>query len=501
MMTQSNTVLCDPRKAAASSPAWRVWKTVVPLNLVSAPIVVASLVIYAAVGSVVSYSPMWVVTFSVGIPVVLLAGFRRTRYLALVAAFGIAPFMPYVKAITGVRYGPLALDIALMVVVVAVVLDSALEHRCLRWSRPDSGVVLFMAIGIVQVFNPLGPGVLQALEGYRILVWQMVGFLLGRRLVQSPGDVRTVVTVLRIVATLVAIYAVKQYFLPSDLDGRMIELSSGDSVTYTALDSGRAFSTMSSPFHLSFLMTIMIILNVSVLELSRHKIAWIAQTLLFGVALLVAIVRTGWIGLVVGLVSLWLLKAVEKRRVVGSVGQLVLIGATLVLVSQPLLAYYPDSAITQRVASLTALTEESSYTGRVNSWPDVILPAIAANPFGYGVGSDNTTRNARFYSHNGFFYIAIEMGVPALLLVLLILAGAIRSSFRTCLTMRDPMLRSIGLWVLACWASIMVMGTFGAFIEVYPVSLYLWFFLGLITVLPEIENEHGATNEQDTNPT
>ncbi|MCL4553383.1 MAG: O-antigen ligase family protein, partial [Candidatus Marsarchaeota archaeon] len=377
------------------------------------------------VGMLAAVAPLWVITFSIGIPAVVPAVLPRTRYWALLMIFALAPIMPFVKAFTNVRYGPLALDGGLAIIALGLFGDQMVLRRRIKLSWAEITVLLFMSLGIIQAFNPLGPGIADAMEGYRMLVWQAVGYLLGRRLLQTRDQVRILVLVLRVVAVIVAIYGIKQYFFPSELDYRIILSTSGDPSTFTSLGQGRAFSTMSSAAHLSYFMVGMLLLNVSLFRLSRHKSWLMMQMGIMSLALLLTIVRTGWVGLLAGLVVMGILRAAERRSLTRALSLLALALMAYVLIGHVLNTYLPDFAITQRFDSLTNLTAEKHYQMRVDSWSETILPAIAANPLGYGTGSDTTASTARFYSHNGYFYVAIELGIPGLLLLSLILAGSL----------------------------------------------------------------------------
>ncbi|MCJ7634121.1 O-antigen ligase family protein [Candidatus Bathyarchaeota archaeon] len=437
------------------------------------------------VGATTAIVPLWTATFCVGIPALILAILPQTRYWALLTIFALAPFMPFMKAFTGIRYGPVVLDIGLLIIVLGLFADQLVISKKVRLSLLDIGVLIFMLLGVVQLFNPLGPGFSNALEGYRILLWQAVGYLLGRRLLHDTKQIRTLLLVLRIVAVIVAIYAIKQFFRPSQFDYSIIFSTSGSPSTYTSLGQGRAFSTMSSPAHLSHFMVSMLLLNVSLQEFSQRRFWLILQLGTIGLALLLTIVRTGWIGFLVGLVLIGVLKALEKRNVTLAIKQLAIGIVIFLIVGYSLGLYFPRNAITQRFDSLANLPAEKHYQMRVDSWIETIIPAIVRNPWGYGTGSDNTSGAARFFSHNGYFYVAVELGIPGLILIFSVLIGALFKSVRFHSNISNPLLRSISRWTISFWGAALVMAVFGAFLEVYPVILYGWFFLGLIDTFPK----------------
>jgi hypothetical protein len=456
--------------------------------LVPVALVCVAAGLFAAVG------PLWVATFAVGVPLLALALTARTRFLALLMVAGLAPFMSYVKALTGIRYGPLVLDAALLVIALGLFVADLIQHGRIHLSRGECCILLFMALGAVQVLNPLGPGLAVALEGYRILVWQAVGYLLGRRLLCSRAHIRALMIVLRTTALVVAIYGIKQLYLPSDLDRYIILTTSGDPSTYTSIGQGRAFSTMSSPFHLGYFMAMMLLMKISVPECAGHRARVGMQIGILGIALLLTIVRTAWIGLLTGLVLLSALQALEQDRFFILIKRLALVGVILVMIWFGLHRYWPENKITQRVSSLANPTAERNYRLRLEGWRERTLPLILANPFGYGTGSDTTSSAALVYSHNGFFYIAIELGIPGLVLVLYVVFAALLKALRSHTQIKDPLLRGVSRWMLACWGAMLAMAMIGGFLEVYPVALYAWLFLGALDVLPQTDM---ATTQSD----
>ncbi len=438
-------------------------------------------------GMLTARLPSWVATFLPGAPAVGLALARRTRFSALVSILCLAPFMPYLKALTGVRYGPLALDAALAVLLLGWVLDQLAAHKPIAMSRADILAIAFILLGAVQLFNPSGPGLAPALEGYRMLVWQAVGFLVGRRLIESPEQLRTLLGALRLSMTLVALYAIKQVLSPSIFDQRIVLSTVGDPSTYTSLGTFRAFSTMSSPFHLAYFMVQALLLHISLLEVTQSKTLVVPQMLVSSVALLLSIVRTGWVGLVIGLVAAVAISSPRGKRVVYIAARFVACLAAASGLFFVLTRYLPQASITERMLSLTNIAEDRNYRLRQSGWQETILPAIRANPLGYGTGSDTTASSAQFYSHNGFLYVAIELGIAGLLVVIVLLVVALAQAQRSRAQLQDPFLRAVATWALSSWIALLGMATVGGFLEVYPVTLYAWFMLGVATIMPRLD--------------
>jgi hypothetical protein len=246
---------------------------------------------------------------------------------------------------------------------------------------------------------------------------------------------------------------------------------------------------MSSPAHLSYFMVSILLLVASVMKTIRHKAWLLGLVLIAGLALLLTIVRTGWIGLIFGLGILGLMKAVEDKRITQLARQILPAICVLALVAGILSSYIPEFAITRRLYSFTRLTEDYNLRLRTDSWTETIIPAILRNPLGYGIGSDGVSDEALFYSHNGFFYILIETGAPGLVLILSVLFIALGQATLKHFRLKDPFLISISRWTVTFWCVLLLMSSVGALLEVYPVLLYAWFFLGMVSVLPDLERK------------
>ena len=429
----------------------------------------------------------WILTLAAGLPFVILAAVPQTRRWALLSVFAVAPFFPMLKAFTGVRYGPIMLDLALLCVLTGLYAHLLVPRRKFYISGMELAVIAFMILAALHVFNPLGPPLKVALAGYRILAWQLVGFLIARKLRLTRVLIRKVVVMLLITASVVALYGIKQSFFYTQYDNQIVLSTSGASSSYTSLGHRRAFSTMSSPAHLGYFMCAAILLAASILSLRRYRTILSFSLLLMSFALLLTIIRTAWIGVLCGLVLLGLLRAAETKRIFPALRYATLTILSFLLILFCLTSYFPDSAITKRLFSIAAPTEQRHFKMRVDSWYETIIPAIIANPFGYGTGSDTTSSEAIFYSHNGYLYVAIELGLLGLILAIGILVYGLLEGLRSHFKLKDPFLLAISRWTLAFWGALLIMASVGALFEVYPVILYGWFFLSLLHRIPMLD--------------
>ena len=449
------------------------------LGLVGGLLLILALAAVLLLSLIASVAPTVLLAFGAGVPLVILAVSPNTRFASLVGILVLAPLMPYLRTFTGIREGPASLDIAMVILFLVLLADHLLARRLtLDWL--DLVVAGYIAIGFLQLFNPLSPGMSDALESFRRLVLPALGFFLGKWMIRSLDQVKILVIALAVVSLFIAVYAVRQSIAPSAADWRFVQSTVGSPTTYTSLGRFRAFSTLSSPAHLAYLMTSMLLLFFALFAAKSIPRPWFV----LGVAVLAAgsivtIVRVGWVGVIAGLLVMFVLAPTLARS--GGLARLLLAAVAFAgLLVYVLVVLQPDPAMSTRFRSLANLPAEKHYADRVTSWQATIVPAIRSHPLGYGLGSDSTRSTALFSAHNGYFYIAIEMGVVAVFLVLVIMGSAFLRAYRGLRQRGPPLFTALHLWV-ACWTvALLVMATFGDLLQVYPVNLYYWFFFGAI---------------------
>jgi putative inorganic carbon (HCO3(-)) transporter len=443
---------------------------------------------------VASVAPTVLLAYGAGVVVAVLAINPSTRFASLIGIFMLAPLLPYLRTFTGIREGPASIDVAMIVLFLVLLGDHLLSRRLtLDWL--ELVIAAYVALGLLQIFNPLSPGLSDALESFRRLVLPAVGFFLGMWMIRSLDDVKVLLIALAAVSLFVAAFAVKQSLAPSAADWNFVRTTIGSPTTYTSLGRFRAFSTLSSPAHLAYLMTFMLLLFFALYATKSIPRLWfVLGVLLLAAGSIVSIVRVGWVGTVAGVLVMFVLAPRLSKG--GATRRLLLAAAAFAgLLFYVLVVVQPDPAMATRFRSLANLPAEPHYMDRVTSWKDTIVPAIRTQPLGYGLGSDSTSSDARYYAHNGYFYIAIEMGVVAVLMLLVIMGAAFLRAYRGLRQRGPPLFTALHLWI-ACWTvALLVMATFGDLVEVYPVNLYYWFFFGAICALARRQRQDAEAEE------
>lgn len=405
-------------------------------------------------------------------------------------------FNGIVKAITGIRYFPLLIDLSIILLVTGWMLPQMLNQR-LRLSKEDLIALIFVAMAVLGMFHPNIPSFQAGLEGLRKFAFMILGFIVGRHLINITG-LKRLVKLLLISSFVISLYGIKQYLLPSAIDYRLIELSTASPITYMMGGHIRAFSTLAGPFHLGIYLVGVLLLLVSIWQVYPTKRFVI---ILFGIPMLLALIMTvtksNWFALVAGIVFLIVLNSKSPLR---TFGQLFLIGTivllTLFVLIQVATANPIFRTINDGLQAFINPTEAPTMVIRLDLWKDTILPLIQQSPwFGYGTGSAG--EGLRFYftsgnfvhiiAHSLFLKVQSEMGLIGSFVFLVLLISIYSHMMKVRRTLKDPFLRVISNWSLAFFVAMMVAGLVGSILDAYPINLLFWILMGSATRLGHLE--------------
>jgi len=433
---------------------------------------------------------------------------KLNPYSIFVIVFSLAPLVGIVKIFVGSRIAPLTLDILLLLAVLVALCSIFLKKENLKIGFIGWLVLLIFLLSFFQMFNPNAPSLHIGAQGFRGMAYQMLGFFAALFLIDSQKKLKQINLIFIIVAVLVATYGIKQYFLPTVVDARMIHASTASPIGFTATGTGvmRAFSTMTGPFQLGLYMVFSILLSISLLN-KRYFSILFPLIMVMALCLFLTITRTNWAVLLLGLAVYFLL--INRTRVIRTF-LMISVSALVVIVLLFFLRDHPKfSAPFFLLNSLSDPFATSSYQFRMSGWQDVVIPAMINNPFGYGTGCamDGLKRmflsGYSFTSHSIYFKFALETGVISLILYLIIIWRCLRLGISNSYKLNSPYLRKYSCFIVAFIAAISVAGLFGPFLDAYPVNLYFWFLLGVLFKLHSIDlkeatsitKEHGASNE------
>jgi hypothetical protein len=452
----------------------------------------ALLVVSVVLGSLLVTAPGLAALVALGVPLVavlLVLAFRpATQKYALLGLFALAPSTGLLKVVSGQRYGPLLFDLLLVVVLVVVLLSG-------RARFPAAGlwVILLIALAALEMIHPNIPSLGLALEGFHKFMFLALAYFVAQAAFIDRKFLRQFAVLLIIQATILALYGVKQFVLPSDFDWRLIGYSEpGADISFTVAGHLRAFATTSGPFHLGIYLAGTIVLGVVLWPLARRWWRWglAAALLIMALGLGFTITKANWVGAVAG-IGLVLLLGGRLRVLKRFLPLLAILGAVLVFVVLPaVVALDPSGALALALRDVLNPTRAQTFLLRAASWQQVIVPAILEHPWlGYGTGAagEGVQHNViaagglGFYSHSLYFKILLEMGVLGLAGFLGLMGTVLWRGWRMQARIRDPFLRAVLLWCLGFAVAMLVSCIAGPMLDAYPGNMLFWFALGLVS--------------------
>ena len=435
----------------------------------------------------------------IGVPSVAFAIFAigaSTRGPALVVLFALVPLTGILKALTGGRLAPLAFAVGILLV--------CLGHffsRMLRRSLPlgllDWLLGFFLVLAFAQIFNPNVPDFPTGVEGFYKFAFMAIALYAGRHIMEAE-DFRRLGNWLLVLCVPISLYAVKQFFMVSSWDQRIMDIAidTGRSTVNPLMGGGyiRPFSTLPGPFHLGLFLVVTILLTLWRLQDGRLTRLWRVGLLGVLAAQLAALFLTrtkgNWIGLIAGFAVLVLLQARKRPRAVFRFVSAVLAGALCIGVVLSAAASFSDTASRVLHEAVAALNPGESPTiqFRMGLWQDTIIPAIMDQPIlGYGTSSAGegvgvlyeNTASASFLSHNLYFKVALELGLIGLALFLTMIGLSLRPRAVRSIEGVGPVDRD---WALAVVVAFLVAGCVIPVLDAYPANYYFWLLLGGLSV-------------------
>jgi O-antigen ligase len=195
--------------------------------------------------------------------------------------------------------------------------------------------------------------------------------------------------------------------------------------SFTRLSLERSNGNFGNPNYLACLMSLLIILSLAQLNATLNKfvkLGLLALTGCFCYVLFLAQSRGASLGLAGALLCFWILQKGKVRNL-------------LIVTAMAGFAFYaaPES-YWERIASVGHYQDDRSATDRLKLW-SIGLDLISNNPL-LGIGPDNFESRAFNSPHDAYVQVASEMGIPALLVYLALLATAFRALWRAQLACR-----------------------------------------------------------------
>jgi len=354
------------------------------------------------------------------------------------------------------------------------------------------------ALCFVQVFNPLQGGLFIGFSGALFYLVPMAWFYFGQTVNEDfvPRLLRVIV-VIGLIASLYGVYQLifgYPYFEKYWID------NTDQYNSIAVYNVQRALATFNNSEewgrYIQIGCTIAIGLGLCREEGGKRVLWFTAAALLF---IMIAFTgqRTSIFGL---LLSVGVLFLTGARSFPNAMARLMLMCAPVVLLlalSKPMsedAGYELDEGdrvgtmLTHTTKGTVNPTGEGSLEARLDTWTKVITRDLPANPIGSGLGS-TTLSAARENAANAvpidnhFLSLALSAGVPAAILLLLILIRATVFSYRGWQS-SEPGTRQENLWriMMALMAAFILNNFFGTSFTMYSIAPIGWLLVGWISV-------------------
>jgi O-antigen ligase len=408
----------------------------------------------------------------------------ENRYVAIVKTLlVISIYINITKVLLGSRFFTLIADGFTLCFAVYFLYQSWSHRKKLH--SIEKWVLAFLFLGLAEIFHPNIPGVAVGMEGYRRLAFQMLGVLIGFRVITDRRTLVSVVKFVVIISVPVLLYAVKQFFNMSAFDEKLMESNTADVLTYSIFDRIRAFSIFNGPFHLGIFGGFIFWLSFFVYRETGKKILlWVS--VLAALSVLVSLTRSSIIALAGSGIVIFII-FVKKDKVVILSSILAVILALYVILRSYSSEFEDMNQVLETISDWENVSSDHRLESRFDVY-DIGVDIVTSAPFGYGMGSGGDAMESyfepgnRFHmtTHNMFLKAAVETGWfgLAIYLYLFILFGRnIWALFK-----RDAHSAILFAGMLLI---ILITGITGSTMEAYPMNLIFWIFMGALTSMSD----------------
>ncbi|PWB70809.1 hypothetical protein C3F09_08635, partial [candidate division GN15 bacterium] len=346
---------------------------------------------------------------------------RNTLLILLSAAIVLSLYINLGKVLFGSRYFTLLADGAVGLLGGWVILTHLLSGK--RFRPIELLTLGFMLLGLAMILHPNVPTWLAGVEGYRSLMFQMLGLLIGLRAVRDSKDFFLLIKVVAIAAFPILLYGIKQFFVLSSFDYALIASNTAGLDTWQLFGKVRSFGLFNGPFHLGLCSGVVFWLAIG-LWLKGKREGWLAVAVIAVLACVASLTRSSVVALI-GSIPLVLFFVYRRYRfkvavVTISAAAVVAIGSFVLRSQWEELGRMMDS-----ISSVESIAEDSRLTTRFEGYRRA-AGVVVEHPMGIGMGAAGDAMSRYFEpygkihvtSHNMFLWVLLETGVLGLVLFL-----------------------------------------------------------------------------------
>jgi O-antigen ligase len=347
-------------------------------------------------------------------------------------------------------------------------------------------ILLYSFLLLIKVFF-LNEGTIETgLYGFKFNGLYVLFYFAGSYVLFQSQQIIKAIHIGSIALFLSALWSLKQITLGfSDFEQRWL-----DSITFTTLRINgvvRPFGTYVSPAALADGMCILVLLGVFYIFYKKNlsPIWGLGLVSVAVIPLLIATVRTSWIGVLAGLFLYAFFLRIEKKWIRNLV-----ILFFIIAVSSMMLkgngknedksklsgkANLADIMIRNRTSALANPLQEYSIQKRMQIWGEIWYFAVR-KPLGRGQGTHG-------YAHSYYFQILGEIGFPGILAFLGILFFGFRYGFAILRMNPNKTQAELARLMLSMLFMFSILNLTGTHLHTNPGDIYFWFSLGTLAQL------------------
>jgi hypothetical protein len=381
-------------------------------------------------------------------------------------------------------------------------------------------LMLFVWLGVLQVFNPNAPHILYGLMGFKVYFYYIPLMFIGYALIRNDEDLRKFLLVNCLLSGVIAMIGIIQaifgrsFLNPAHLAPELAELGDLDKVTpltQQVLSLPTSVFVSSGRFSLFMILAAILTMGSTGYVLLHTKRSRKLMFLVFGIVEVATLFSGARGAVVLGVMSVSVLSVgflwgapwrwQQAHRMVTAIRRSFIVA---VLGLTAIILIFPEQAGSRIAFYAETLSPNSSayqLGNRSWSYPIYNLELAFTNPNwilgnGIGTGSLGTQYIARILRtplqtvnvEEGFGLLIVEMGIIAPFLWILWSAALLYYSWKVVRGLRETRFFPIAFAI--CWYSFVLLyvltyGSLASF-QNYISNMYLWLLIGVLFKLPII---------------
>ncbi len=359
-------------------------------------------------------------------------------------------------------------------------------------------IAIWITYNVLQLANPAAASKLAWLYTIRNVAAVMLSYYIFTYYLDSKKFLQTIIKIWLVLSVIGALYAIKQQYFGffafeerNHYDPQVIGLMFIDGVW-------RKSSIFSDPVTFSFNMALSALLCLGLMTgplKAKYKVGLLALACLFGIVMTYSATRAAYVLIPAGMLLLFVLKF-NRLALVLSIPVLF---AFLILIRVP-----TGNTTLVRFQSAFKPNEDASFNVRKLNQKRV-QPFIQTHPFGGGLGGSGIwgvrfapySFLAQFPPDSGYLRVAMELGWVGLMMICTLFFTSLYVGIKNYFTIRDPELKSYCLAMVLIVFALAIANYPQEAIVQYPLSIYFYLILAIITVTKILDDRIDHTNEPE----